>query len=63
MCLKYPLSGHSRQHSDVAMAVDLRRHQGGEAAEQLEWGEDQRTGSAAAGLGVVVDEAVAIEFA
>ena len=36
MCLKYPMSGHSRQHSDVAMAVDLRRHQGGEALAQLE---------------------------
>ena len=37
MCLKYPLSGHSRQHSDVAMAVDDPwRHQGGEAVEQLE---------------------------
>ena len=31
MCLKYPVSGHSRQHSDVAMAVDPRRYQGGEA--------------------------------
>jgi len=38
-CLKYPVSGQSRQPSDVAMAVDdPRRHQGDEAVDQLQGG-------------------------
>ena len=36
------MSGRSREHAEVAVAVDARwRHQGGEAIERLEWGEDQ----------------------
>ena len=44
------------------MAVP-RRHQRGEAVEQLQRGEDQRGGRAGTGAGVVVDEAIGIEFA
>jgi len=54
------MSGRSRQHVEVAVAVDARgRHQSSEAVEQLRAGEDQRTMGAGAGLGVVVGEALA----
>jgi len=46
----------------VAVAA-RRRHQSGEAVEQLERGEEQRTTAAGSGLGVVVDEALGVELA
>ena len=63
-CLKYPVSGHSRQRSDVAMAVDdPRRHQGDEAVDQLQGGEEQRAAAARPGFAVLVEQAFGIEFA
>ena len=42
-----------RQHTEVAVAVDARRrHQGGEAVEQLQRSQDQRTVPARTGFGV-----------
>ena len=61
---KLPVSGRSRQHAEVAVAMDTRgRHESSEAVEQLERGEEQRTTAAGSGLGVVVDEALGVELA
>jgi len=53
------------QHAEVAVAVDARwRHQGGDAVEQLQRGEDQRrTGPGRTGLAALVAKVLAIEFA
>jgi hypothetical protein len=53
------------QHAEVAVAVDARwRHQGGDAVEQFQRGEDQRrTGPGRTGLGTLVAKVLAIEFA
>ena len=40
---KFPVSGRSRQHTEVAVAVDARwRHRGGEAINQLQRRQEQR---------------------
>jgi hypothetical protein len=47
------MSGRPQRRTEVAVAVNTRRrHQGGEAIEQLERGEDQRATGAGAGLSV-----------
>lgn len=51
------MSGHPRQHIEVAVAVDARwRHQGGEAVDQLQRRQDQRATGAEGGFRVVVTE-------
>ena len=48
----------------MAETVDVRRgHQGGEAGEQLEWGQALRGTAAGARFRGVVDEVLGIEFA
>jgi hypothetical protein len=45
------------------MAVDARRrHQGGDAVDQLQRGQEQRTVPARTRLGVVVAQALGIDF-
>ena len=57
------MSGHSRPHAEFAVPVDARRrHQGGEAVEQLQRRQELRATAAKARLWVVVD-AVLAEFA
>jgi hypothetical protein len=58
MCLKYPVSGHSRQHFAVAVAVDARwQHQDGEAERR------QRPVSTPTGFVALVEQPIGIEFA
>lgn len=60
---KIPVSGRSRGHAELAVPVDTRRrHQGGEAVEQLERRPELRATAATARVWVVVD-AVLEEFA
>jgi hypothetical protein len=69
---RYRQGGHRRaqgrvgcEHTEVTVAVDARwRHQGGDAVEQLQRGEDQRrTGPGRTWLGALVAKVLAIEFA
>jgi hypothetical protein len=46
------------------MAVDARRrHQGGEAVDQLQRRQEQRAAPARTGLGALIEQAFGIEFA
>jgi hypothetical protein len=57
-------SKRSHGRTKVAVAVDSRRrHQRGEAVEQLEWGQALRAAAAGARFRGVVDEVLAVEFA
>ena len=61
---KFPLSGRSREHAEVAGAVYARRrHQGGEAVDQLQRRQEQRAAPARTGLGALIEQAFGIEFA
>jgi len=61
---KIPVSGRSRQPAEIAMAVDAqRRHQRGEAVEQLERGQALRAVPARTLLGALVEQMVGTEFA
>ena len=58
------MSGRSRRHSEIAVAVDAgRRNESGEAIEQLQRRQAQRAGPAGARFGALVEPALGIEFA
>jgi hypothetical protein len=57
-------AGRGSEHAEVAVAVNSRRrHQGGEAVEQLERRQEQRAAAAGARFRVVVDGVLAVELA
>ena len=61
---KFPVSGRSRQHAEVAAAVDTRRwYPRGEAVEQLQRRQKKRAVPAPAELGTLIKQAFGIEFA
>jgi hypothetical protein len=57
---RFPVSGRSRQHAEVAAVVDARRrYQRGEAVEQLQRRQKMRRTE----LGTLIKQAFGIEFA
>jgi hypothetical protein len=54
------VSGRSRQHTEVLAVDSRRRHQSGEAVDQLQGGKTQR--KLPARIGARVEEVLAIEF-
>jgi len=61
---EFPGSGRSRQHAEVAVAVDARwRHQGGEVVEQFQRRQQQRAVSTRTGFVALIVQAFGIEFA
>jgi len=60
----FPVSGRSREHAEIAVAVNSRRrHQRGEAVEQLERGQALRATATGARFRRLVDEVLAVALA
>jgi hypothetical protein len=58
------VSGHLRVDAEMAVVVHSRRwHRGGDVVEQVRWRQDVQATSSLAQIGVVVAQALIIEFA